>query len=586
MSSHEGVSDRSTKNLNLLVADLEGDNIEKSVEAAKKLREMGKMAVPYLIRELGVSSESVRSLSGGVTRFKIQYQVQESLIGIGEPVIEPLISALDDEYVGCEAPYILTEIGEPAIKPLIRALRSDNERILCYSAMTLVRIDDVRAREAIRQAIEPLISVLANDENAFLAEDVLVKIGEPAVEALIAVLKHDDEDTLFHAARALKRIGDARAIGPLIRLHENTVSSRVRGQTGLGLGRFGDPHAIPSLVHELHYQNWIQEVQEGLAKIGSAAVEPIISSLEEEGKGTAYTSAIANHIRVLGMIGDARAAEALKAQTAPDKEDRLRTIALEALAKLDVQYEISAEEIERLRISLLSNDYEVRKNALKQAQLVSGSVDDSAFRGAFQACERLQMAFDHQREAVSSQEPMHACQDAIRLEPGFSAAYVCLSYLLREYTENFNEALKWARKAVKSDPDNMYAWTELGMVQVSLRDVVAATCAFQTVVTAEPEHANLEPYARLVAVYRRLNMQDLLEKARLRLANAGVGLDRDRERDWERMVREANRGQLRKAIVSRAPHGIKAKRKAKCAQPAMLRGSLLTRFKHWLGRGT
>jgi HEAT repeat protein len=398
--------------------------------------------------------------------------------------------------------------------------------------------------------LNELVAALADEDynTGSHAADTLVRIGNPAVEPLIAALQSDNENTLFRAARALGSIGDARAIEPLIKLHEDAPSSRIRDAAGMSLGKFGDPHAIPTLVGLLKIQNWISEVKGMLVEFGPAAVEPIVVSLQNMSEGNEYTSAKANHITVLGMIGDSRAADVLKAQTAPEKDAKLRNLALEALSKLGPQIEISQDEIENLRDSLLANNYDTRKTALAQARSVSSSVDDPQFQRAFQASEKLQMAYDNQRKASSSIEPMQACHDAIQLVPDFSASYVCLSYLHREYAKKPNDALTWVEKAIQIDPQNAEAWTELGMVYVALGDVPKATRAFHKVVTIEPQHANLEPYARLVAVYRKLGMQDSLGEALVRLNKAGIGLDPDHEREWEHMVIAADKEQLRKAI--------------------------------------
>jgi tetratricopeptide (TPR) repeat protein len=399
--------------------------------------------------------------------------------------------------------------------------------------------------------LNELVTALADEDYSIgnSAADALVRIGNPAVESLIAALQSDNEDTLFRAARALGRIGDARAIEPLIKLHKNAPSSRVRNATGMALGQFGDPHAIPTLVDLLKIQNWIGEVKRMLVEFGPAAVEPIIASLQDISKGNTYTSAIANHITVLGAIGDARAADVLKALTAPEKEDRLQNLALEALSKLNQPIEISQEEISNLKDTLLDNDYNARKTALARARLIARSVDDAEFQRAFQASEKLQMAYDNQREALSGNEPMQACHEAVELEPDFLAAYVCLSYLYCEYAKKPNDALQWAEKAIQIDPENAGAWTALGKANVALRDASEAARAFHKVVTIEPQHPNLEPLARLVAVYRILGMQDCLGEALVRLNEAGVGLDPDHEREWEQMVMAADKEQLRKGIL-------------------------------------
>ena len=64
------------------------------------------------------------------------------------------------------------------------------------------------------RAVEPLIEVL-NDIVEFIAIDSLRKIGEPAVEPLIKALKNKDTLIRSGAVRALGELRDKRAVEPL-----------------------------------------------------------------------------------------------------------------------------------------------------------------------------------------------------------------------------------------------------------------------------------------------------------------------------------------------------------------------------------
>lgn len=427
--------------------------------------------------------------------------------------IDELVATLADVKFSNTRPAAdtLARIGNPAVGPLVAAMQNN--------------LKDARTANA-------LVKNAAN---------TLVKIGGPAVEPLIATLQSTNEDALFWAARALGNIGDANAIEPLFQLHENTPSRRVRNAAGMSLGKLGDPRAISTVVSLLKIDNWIREVKEILIAFGPAAVEPIVASLQNISEGNTYTSAKANHITVLSTIGDARAVDVLKSQTSPEKDAKLRNLALEALSKTGHKIEMSQDEITDLRVSLLANSYDERKTALAQARTVSSSVGDPQFQRAFQASEKIQMAFDNQRKALTGIEPMQACHDAIELEPDFSAAYVCLSYLYREYVNKPNDALGWIEKAIQIDPQNPWAWTELGMVHVAQGDVLEATRAFQKVVTLAPQHENLEPRARLAIVYRTLDIQ-------YHLGGGGLVLDPDQESKWERLILAADNEQLRRII--------------------------------------
>jgi hypothetical protein len=68
------------------------------------------------------------------------------------------------------------------------------------------------------------------------------------------------------------------------------------------------------------------------------------------------------------------------------------------------------------------------------------------------------------------------------------------------------------------------------------------------VVSMEPLQKNLEPHCRLVAVYRKLNMQDHLAIVLSAISSRGVGLDPRLEKEWEQMVNRTNNILLLKAI--------------------------------------
>ena len=78
--------------------------------------------------------------------------------------------------------------------------------------------------------MEPLIAAL-NDNNKYVrkfAAKALFKIGDArAVEPLIVALKDSDIDVRCAAAEALGKIGDARAVEPLIGALRNRKSSCV-----------------------------------------------------------------------------------------------------------------------------------------------------------------------------------------------------------------------------------------------------------------------------------------------------------------------------------------------------------------------
>jgi len=157
-------------------------------EAARSLGEIGSpLAVDKLIKTLYDWNESARRAA------------TNSLAAIKDPrAIEPLIKNMRSG-----ASWALTEIGEPAVEPLISALEFKDFNVRQGAAKTLGRIKDIRA-------VDPLIKALG-DEVRFVRANVAEALGnigdKRAVKPLINVLK-DEYSVRKEAAIALGKIGD------------------------------------------------------------------------------------------------------------------------------------------------------------------------------------------------------------------------------------------------------------------------------------------------------------------------------------------------------------------------------------------
>ncbi|MEI7433907.1 MAG: HEAT repeat domain-containing protein [Methanomicrobiales archaeon] len=75
----------------------------------------------------------------------------------------------------------------------------------------------------------------------------------------IAMLENEDSGRRWKAAESLARMGDARAVGPLIEALSDE-DWRVRQKTAWALGYLGDPAAIPALRKA--YRNDLDGVRE------------------------------------------------------------------------------------------------------------------------------------------------------------------------------------------------------------------------------------------------------------------------------------------------------------------------------------
>jgi HEAT repeat protein len=206
------------------------------------------------------------------------------------PAVPQLVARLGYAGVGREAARALALIGEPAVEPLIAALRNEDADIRMNAAWALGEIKDPRAIEPLLEAAEyrppgRLLPGLAQDA----AKNALVRIGEPAVDTLIAILERRTSPTA----------GRPRPEGKYWK------------NTAWALGQIGNGRAVEPLVAAFTRQNsfwWLKvDILEAISVIRDPlALQPLISTLQHEHPRVRMAAAIA-----LGNIGDIRAVPAL-----------------------------------------------------------------------------------------------------------------------------------------------------------------------------------------------------------------------------------------------------------------------------------
>ena len=138
---------------------------------------------------------------------------REAVVTLGEMgderCVEPLVRALRDGdwQVREAAVEAIAEVGSPAVELLIRYMRDWEARKYVIQAMG--KINDERV-------LDPLMSMLHNDEFKDDATRALIDLGKPAVPKLIAALTDREEFVRKQAILALGEIKDSEAVDPLI----------------------------------------------------------------------------------------------------------------------------------------------------------------------------------------------------------------------------------------------------------------------------------------------------------------------------------------------------------------------------------
>jgi hypothetical protein len=145
---------------------------------------------------------------------KVSAQAAEALGTIGDKqAVESLITALKsapERETRRSAAEALGKIKDArAAKPLMEAM-AESDQILKRKAKDALK--EIATKEP--KVIKMLVATLKQDNAE--AKAVLVSVGQPAVDPLIAALKDVNGSTRLNAASALGDIGDRKAIQPLV----------------------------------------------------------------------------------------------------------------------------------------------------------------------------------------------------------------------------------------------------------------------------------------------------------------------------------------------------------------------------------
>jgi len=131
-----------------------------------------------------------------------------------------------------------------------------------------------------------------NGMTRWLAAEKLGESRDPlAVDGLIEALTDRDKYVRQAVAEALGKIGDARAVTPLIAALQVEFDSTGHKAAAEALGQIGDARAVGPLVAALRSLDCAQVAAEALVKIGAAAVPALFAELQDEHGYARYLAA-------------------------------------------------------------------------------------------------------------------------------------------------------------------------------------------------------------------------------------------------------------------------------------------------------
>ena len=331
---------------------------------------LGKLRPSAAVERLATIAES--------RDFFLAFPALEALCRISDPTVAVrLVPLLQDELVGDQAAEALGQIGDDdTVAPLVAGLdRSHLSATSVVDALTALhrrysvmfsggamhieelvrttisataaaRIIDAAARasgSSLRQfvivlgwlrgdAVERALAHMLGTpgvQNELL--EAIVRFGSPMVDRLIEQLRADDVGTRRAAAVALGRIGDVRAVMPLVQLLDDDDRALLVPATS-ALARLGDSRAFESLLRLIADPE--VAVRQGaigaLNSIGHPDMAPRIRALLDDVDPLVRESAV----KVAGYFGYASCAQALL-DRCRDPDETVRAAALAHIGFLD-----------------------------------------------------------------------------------------------------------------------------------------------------------------------------------------------------------------------------------------------------------
>jgi HEAT repeat protein len=301
----------------------------------------------------------------GHTYMRVRVAAVDAAVAYGEDAVPYLLDMMVLNAVPVDD-MIRDARKNPQKRNRLRTIRALGELKDSRAVSVLKEIGqehDAEIRQAVEEALAKIGSATWARANAVKA---LGQIGgESAVTALVRQLKDPNSTVRLRVVRALGGIGDPRSARPLARLLTSEEDAEVReeiagafGTQGLvgpavvsacvralsdesrsvrsraarALGRLASPGAALPLVGALGDSYWSvrRDAENSIMNLGVRAVPPLIDALESR-KPVARLRAS----RILGAIGDRRAASAIRKLIARERDEEVLEAARLALAALE-----------------------------------------------------------------------------------------------------------------------------------------------------------------------------------------------------------------------------------------------------------
>lgn len=280
----------------------------------------------------------------------IHEPLQDALLDIGAPAINPLIFSLSESGFPKFAEDCLTRFGAQAVDPLIEAMRSNNSRRASQAASLLAKIG--------APAFDAIVTLLASPDAQLRARAawILGKMRDVrAIQSLITTLQDDEPNVRENAIEALAALHSVETVEAIVQCL-NDAEPAVRKAAATALKSLGWK---PS-KDEAGANYWIAlDDYAKCALIGAPAVEALVNIAKSR-----YYSDRINAIKVLAKIEDPRAFQVIIESLAP-LENMSRSVNEEQhQAAIEALVQVGSPAVPLLLLALRHNNSTVRRHVI------------------------------------------------------------------------------------------------------------------------------------------------------------------------------------------------------------------------------
>ena len=267
-----------------------------------------------------------------------------------------------------------------AVNPLIEGLRDENPGVQEAVVAALIRIGGPR----VVSSLVPLLREDVGTRN--LALEVLEQTGSAGLDILLPLLSHDDANIRKFIVDTLGKLGDRRAILPLIATLQDREPN-VRGSAAESLGSLHAREAVPHLLGLLNDNEWVVfTVIEALGCIADRAALPALMALLKDGSETVRYGVI----EALGKFSDSAACVKPMLELVPSADRDLRhlltknIITLVGTNGLDLKSMVNLWFVPMLEDAVRADQEDVVMAGIRGFEMIESSAGTVAILGSLE----------------------------------------------------------------------------------------------------------------------------------------------------------------------------------------------------------